>query len=90
MDKHLEGRLWFDNQVEKNLTERLEPAVARYYERMGHWPNTVYVNPKTNRENWASVGPFPMESGERESAMKLVETEGIAINHFFLTTEEEA
>ncbi|HQE99753.1 MAG TPA: hypothetical protein PLG06_08500 [Anaerolineae bacterium] len=39
----MKGLLWFDNDPKKGLAEKIAPAVARFYERLGREALTVLV-----------------------------------------------
>ncbi len=40
------GMLWFDNNKQTNLTQKIERAVRYYREKYGRLPDLCYVNPK--------------------------------------------
>jgi hypothetical protein len=39
------GLLWFDDDSERVIEEKVEQAARRYREKFGHAANTCYVNP---------------------------------------------
>jgi hypothetical protein len=41
------GLLWFDDSPSVPLATKIERAMQRYRERVGHSPNVCYVHPKT-------------------------------------------
>lgn len=48
------GMLWFDNNAQRNLAEKIARAVAYYRTKYGQPPTECFVNP-------AMLGPDPLE-----------------------------
>jgi hypothetical protein len=38
------GWMWFDDDAQRTLEEKLRLAIQHYHEKFGHVPNTCYVN----------------------------------------------
>lgn len=39
------GLLWFDDSKKKPLSQKISEAQARYKEKFGVFPNTIFINP---------------------------------------------
>ena len=68
-----EGLLWYDNQKNVDIKERISSAVAYFESKYGYLPEKCFVNPST-------LGK-PIELGER---LKVVPNERVIVNHFWL------
>lgn len=48
-----EGMLWFDDDIEFTLLERICMGCEYYEEKYGHAPDTVIIHPDTMEEGFA-------------------------------------
>ncbi len=72
------GMLWFDNDVAKELAERIERAADFYLNKYGREPNVCFLHPETGN------GDFPREIG----GLTIRTSESVLANHFWLGVEE--
>lgn len=70
------GWLWFDNDPDRTLEEKVTRAATRYQEKFGQAPNVCYVHPQAI-------------SGEEQQcgAVRLVAARHILLHHFWLGVE---
>lgn len=71
------GMLWFDNDPNRNLEEKLRRAVTRYLVKYGSSPNVCYVHPSM------LIGQQPAVAG-----MVVRGTNMVLPDHFWLGHDE--
>nr|MBN1228606.1 hypothetical protein [Anaerolineae bacterium] len=74
----LTGMLWFDDDMQRKLDEKLARAAARYLSKYGHEPNLCYVHPSTL---FSSPG--------RVAGMALKESNIVLPHHYWLMREDD-
>jgi len=79
------GLLWFDNDPQRGLTNKIEDAVRRYQEKYGRSPNTCYVNSALFNRGVATDAP-PTNS---QLALRIVPKANILPHHFWVGEEGE-
>ena len=72
------GMLWFDNNQERGLEEKLQRAVAHYQRKYGSTPTVCYVHPS-------------MLVGKKQhmGRLKLLGSNTVLPHHFWLGTEQQ-
>lgn len=73
-----EGLLWYDNQINLDIKERISSAVDFFESKYGYLPEKCYVNPDT-------LGK-PVELGGQ---IKIIPNERVILNHFWLEFSTE-
>jgi hypothetical protein len=51
-----QGLLWFDNNTDIDITEKVKQAATRYRKRLQHQPTVCYVNEAEYDQNFSKVG----------------------------------
>lgn len=74
------GMLWFDENSEMGITQRIKRASDYYHSKYGHKPNLCFVNPET-------IGGKQVLPG---SAMKVKSSPTLLHDHFWIGVEEES
>lgn len=73
-----EGLLWFDNDPNRKLADKINQAVTRYQVKFGHRPTTCYVN------NLDLTGQLDEVNGVR-----LRPVADVRRHHFWIGVEQE-
>lgn len=74
------GMLWYDNDVRRNLEEKVARAVAYYQTKYGSPPTDCFVNPGSLTEGATEVA----------AGVRLHAANTILKNHFWLGLNEQA
>ena len=70
------GMLWFDNDKDTTLPDKISKAAAYYRTKYGETPNIVFTNPKTLGETIPAVPGFTVKA-----------TRSIMPNHLWMGVE---
>ena len=73
------GWMWFDDDPERELREKVAIAAARYKRKFGHAPNRCFVNSKALDDGDLQVG-----------VVKVMGMPNILPHHFWLGIDKEA
>jgi len=73
-----EGLLWFDNDPNRKLGEKINRAVTRYQAKFGRRPTTCYVN----------YADFDGQSDEIQG-VRLLPVSDVRRHHFWIGVEQE-
>jgi len=79
-----EGMLWFDNNADKSLYERVERAARHYESKYGYRPNVCYIHPST-----LYAEHKPSEIALSVGNVDLRESNSVLPNHFWLGVEDQ-
>ncbi len=72
------GLLWFDDDPQRDIEEKVRLAARRYREKFGRAANTCYVNPISLEGNGHS------KEGFRCGRIKVIASQRILPHHFWL------
>jgi hypothetical protein len=72
------GLLWYDNQKNVDIKERISSAIDFFESKYGYLPGKCFVNPET-------LGK-PLELGNK---IKVIPNECVLANHFWLEFSTE-
>ncbi|MFB0546651.1 MAG: hypothetical protein ACETWB_07055 [Anaerolineae bacterium] len=67
------GWMWFDDDPERSIEEKIEQAARRYHQKFGRSPNTCYVNV-------LALSQDELRCGE----IKVIAVSNILPHHFWL------
>jgi hypothetical protein len=73
-----EGLLWFDNDPDRKLADKINQAVTRYQARFGRRPTTCYIN------SIEVNGPLDEING-----IRLKPVADVRRHHFWIGVEQE-
>lgn len=73
------GLLWFDDDKKRTLEEKVQRAVAHYFQKFGQRPSVCYLNPGT-----MNGGP------QAVSGVQLCTAKNVLLHHFWIGLEESA
>lgn len=73
-----EGLLWFDNDPQRRLVDKIDRAAARYQAKFGRRPTTCYLN----------MADFDGQT-EQSNGIRLRTVPNILRHHFWLGIENE-
>ena len=84
------GMLWFDDDRQRPLTEKIERAAKHYQSKYGATPNMCYANPQAFGEGQNElVVPVPaLKAGKVSEQLTLKQARTILPNHFWLGISE--
>jgi hypothetical protein len=68
-----EGLLWYDNQKNVDLKERISSAVKYFENKYGYLPEICYINPITMGKEI-----------EQNESIKVIPNDRVILNHFWL------
>ena len=78
-DKMRVGWLWFDNDSNRTVEEKIKRAAERYREKFGRKPNTCYVHPQ------AIAGEEQgLTCSVKDGTVRVVAARNILPHHFWL------
>jgi hypothetical protein len=82
--------LWFDNDAQRPLTEKVERAAKHYQSKYGATPNLCYANPQAFGEGQGEVvvNVSAVKTGKAPEAITLKQARTILPNHFWLGVSE--
>lgn len=74
-----EGLLWFDNDPNRQLSDKISRAVTRYQTRFGRRPTTCYLNERDFDSRLARI-----------NGVQLKPVSDVRPNHFWLGVEQDS
>jgi len=77
-----EGLLWFDDNPNRAVTEKIERAVQRYQQKYDHQPDVCYVHPAHLKEGEVSAADALGTTG-----LKVLPAKSVLPHHFWLGVE---
>ncbi len=76
IEKMRVGWLWFDNDPDRTVEEKVLRAVQRYREKFGRAPDVCYVHPQAIGKGELQCGP-----------VRVIAARHILLHHFWLGVE---
>jgi hypothetical protein len=73
------GMLWFDEDRESDVAQKIRRASDYYRQKYGRWPNLCFVHPESIGENGLSP----------DVAIKVGSSQTLLQNHYWIGIEEE-
>ncbi|MBC8249441.1 MAG: hypothetical protein H8E90_07160 [Anaerolineales bacterium] len=78
------GLLWFDDDPQRAIEEKVQRAAKRYREKFGRAANTCYVNPVSLRGDGLSENEF------RCGRVRVIATPKVLPHHFWLGVADQS
>jgi hypothetical protein len=78
------GLLWYDSDPKRALEDKIAPAVERYREKYGRWPNTCYVHPAVTGVQSEEGSALACRLQEPEAVIRVVAASNVLLHHFWL------
>jgi hypothetical protein len=78
------GLLWYDSDPKRALEDKIGPAVERYREKYGRWPNTCYVHPQVVGDEAGKESALACHLRKPEAVIRVVSAPNVLLHHFWL------
>jgi len=78
------GLLWYDSDPKRALEDKIGPAVERYREKYGRWPNTCYVHPQIVGDQAGQESGLACRLHRPEAVIRVVSAPNVLLHHFWL------
>jgi hypothetical protein len=76
--------LWYDSDPKRALEDKIGPAVERYREKYGRWPNTCYVHPQAVVAEAVEGSALACRLKKPEAVIRVVSAPNVLLHHFWL------
>jgi hypothetical protein len=83
------GLLWYDNDSERALEDKIGRAAQRYQEKYGRWPNTCYVHPQVMDGAAGQELRLAFRRQNRETMIRVVSAPNVLLHHFWVGESAE-
>lgn len=80
-----EGLLWYDDDPNRDLTEKIERAVRHYQQKFGAAPDVCYVHPSALGGNGKARNP---NGGPMVGGISVMSKPTVLRHHFWLVREK--
>ncbi|MFC2037080.1 hypothetical protein ACFLYD_03800 [Chloroflexota bacterium] len=78
------GLLWFDDDPQRGLEDKVGRAAQRYREKYGRWPNTCYVHPEVVADHLVQELRVAGGSRNHRRTIRIVSAQNILLHHYWL------
>ena len=78
------GLLWYDSDPKRALEDKIGPAVERYREKFGRWPNTCYVHSEVVEGKAGEESAVACRLNKPEAMIRVVSAPNVLLHHFWL------
>jgi hypothetical protein len=78
------GLLWYDSDPKRALEDKIGPAVERYREKYGRWPNTCYVHPQVAGPEAGQESGLACHLKKPEAVIRVVSAPNVLMHHFWV------
>ena len=78
------GLLWYDNDSNRTLEDKIGRAAQRYREKYGRWPNLCFVHPKAVMEQNDSDKRITCLLHNTQATVQIKSAPNVLVHHLWL------
>jgi len=78
------GLLWYDNDPQRALEDKVGRAAQRYHDKYGRWPNTCYVHPQAVAELTEAELQIMFRLDTTQGKIRLISAPNILQHHYWV------
>lgn len=78
------GLLWYDNDPQRALEDKISLAAQRYHEKFGQWPNMCFVHPQAIAGESEQKVRIACAEKPKRATIQVVTAPNVLLHHYWL------